>query len=135
MHELQKDIRSLPPAQAEELMKRLEDYAADDWVFRARDAQLPPPDLFSVAVVAASLIACRQQSALRDPPLGFALKMYNAKPGRMGDGVGTPYRVQLVDQYTDMEFDCVDRYAKAASNRLVGHPLGKEGQHLQLAGR
>jgi hypothetical protein len=26
-------------------MKRLGDDAADDWVFRARDAQLPPPDL------------------------------------------------------------------------------------------
>jgi phage terminase large subunit-like protein len=28
-------------ARAEEFMKRLDD-AADDWVFRARDAQLPP---------------------------------------------------------------------------------------------
>jgi hypothetical protein len=34
-----------------------------------------------------------------------------------------------------MKFGCVDRYAKAASNRLVGHPLGKKGQHLHLAGR
>jgi phage terminase large subunit-like protein len=42
---LRKDIRSLPPAKAEEFMKRLGDDAADDWVFRARDAQLPPPDL------------------------------------------------------------------------------------------
>jgi phage terminase large subunit-like protein len=45
MHQLRKDIRSLPPAKAEEFMKRLGDDAADDWVFRARDAQLPPPDL------------------------------------------------------------------------------------------
>jgi phage terminase large subunit-like protein len=45
MHELRKDIRSLSPVQAEEFMKRLGDDAADDWMFRARDAQLPPPDL------------------------------------------------------------------------------------------
>ena len=45
MHQLRKDIRSLPPAKAGELMKRLGDDAADDWVFQARDAQLPPPDL------------------------------------------------------------------------------------------
>ena len=45
MHQLRKDIRSLPPAKAEEFMKRLADDVADDWVFRARDAQLPPADL------------------------------------------------------------------------------------------
>jgi phage terminase large subunit-like protein len=45
MHRLRKDIRSLPLANAEEFMKRLGDDAADDWVFRARDAQLPPIDL------------------------------------------------------------------------------------------
>ena len=45
MHQLWKDIRSLPLAKAEEFMERLGDDAADDWVFRARDAQLPPPDL------------------------------------------------------------------------------------------
>jgi hypothetical protein len=37
MHQLRKDIRSLPPAKAEEFMKRLGDDAADEWVFRARD--------------------------------------------------------------------------------------------------
>ncbi|MGY8682674.1 terminase family protein [Bradyrhizobium sp. UFLA05-153] len=45
MHELRKDVRSLPRARAEEFTKRLGDDAADDWVFRARDAQLPPSDL------------------------------------------------------------------------------------------
>ena len=45
MHQLRKDIRSLPLAKTEGFMKRLGDDAADDWVFRARDAQLPPPDL------------------------------------------------------------------------------------------
>jgi phage terminase large subunit-like protein len=45
MHQLRKDTRSLPPAKAEEFMMRLGDEAADDWVFRARDAQLPPSDL------------------------------------------------------------------------------------------
>jgi hypothetical protein len=44
MHRSRKDIRSLPSVKAEEFMKRLGDDAADDWVFRARDAQLPPPD-------------------------------------------------------------------------------------------
>jgi hypothetical protein len=42
MHQLRKDIRSLPPTSAEEFMKRLGNDAADDWVFRARDSQLPP---------------------------------------------------------------------------------------------
>jgi hypothetical protein len=32
MHQLRQDIRSLPPAKAEELMKRLGDDAADDSV-------------------------------------------------------------------------------------------------------
>jgi hypothetical protein len=45
MHQLRKDIRLLPGAKTEEFMKRLGDDAGDDWVFRARDAQLPPPDL------------------------------------------------------------------------------------------
>jgi hypothetical protein len=45
VHQLRKGIRSLPPARAEEFMKKPGDNAADDWVFRARDAQLPPPDL------------------------------------------------------------------------------------------
>jgi phage terminase large subunit-like protein len=44
LHQLRKDIRSLPLAKAEEFMKSLGDDAADDWVFRARDAQLPPTD-------------------------------------------------------------------------------------------
>jgi hypothetical protein len=44
MHQSRKDIRSSPSVKAEEFMKRLGDDAADDWVFRARDAQLPPPD-------------------------------------------------------------------------------------------
>jgi phage terminase large subunit-like protein len=40
MHQLRQDIRSLPPAKAEEFMKRLSDDAADDC-----DAPVPPPDL------------------------------------------------------------------------------------------
>src|SRR5215472_15738054 len=42
---MRKDIRSLPLAKAEEFMTKLGNDAADDWVFRARDAQLPPSDL------------------------------------------------------------------------------------------
>ena len=45
LHQMRKEIRSLPDAAREEFMKRLGDDAADDWVFRARDAQLPPADL------------------------------------------------------------------------------------------
>ena len=33
MHQLRKDIRSLPPAKAEEFIKKLGDDAADDWRF------------------------------------------------------------------------------------------------------
>ncbi len=58
----------------------------------------------------------RSRSASRDL---VSLKMYNAKPGCMGDGVGTPDRVKLVDQYSDMEFCSMDRYAKVGGNRLV----------------
>jgi len=42
---MRREIRSLPDAGREDFMKRLGDDAADDWVFRARDAQLPPSDL------------------------------------------------------------------------------------------
>ena len=45
LHQMRKEIRSLPDAAREDFMKRLGDDAADDWVFRARDAQLPPSDL------------------------------------------------------------------------------------------
>jgi phage terminase large subunit-like protein len=45
MHQLRKDTRSLLPTRIEDFMKRLGDEAADDWVFRARDAPLPPSDL------------------------------------------------------------------------------------------
>ena len=73
MHQLRKDIRSLPPAKAEEFMKRLGDDAADEWVFRARDAQLPPPDLswcwlFLGAAVPASRTACRRRCIWRCAP-------------------------------------------------------------------
>src|SRR5215472_2417307 len=45
LHQMRREIRSLPDAGREDFMKRLGDDAADDWVFRARDAQLPPSDL------------------------------------------------------------------------------------------
>src|SRR5215468_6833519 len=45
LHQMRKEIRSLPDAAREDFTKRLGDDAADDWVFRARDAQLPPSDL------------------------------------------------------------------------------------------
>src|SRR6516162_4735885 len=45
MHQLRQDINEMTPKQADELIRRLGDDAAEDWVFAARDAQLPPPDL------------------------------------------------------------------------------------------
>jgi phage terminase large subunit-like protein len=35
----------MTPEEADELIRGLGDDAAEDWVFAARDAQLPPPDL------------------------------------------------------------------------------------------
>jgi hypothetical protein len=45
VHQLRKDARSLPSTKIVDFMKRLGDEAADDWVFRPRDAPLPPSDL------------------------------------------------------------------------------------------
>ena len=45
MHQLRQDINDMTPEEADELIRGLGDDAAEDWVFAARDAQLPPPDL------------------------------------------------------------------------------------------
>src|SRR5215469_6726499 len=45
MHQLRADINEMTPEEAGELIRGLGDAAAEDWVFAARDAQLPPPDL------------------------------------------------------------------------------------------
>src|SRR5215468_4792226 len=45
MHQLRLDINEMTPEEADELIRGLGDDAAEDWVFAARDAQLPPPDL------------------------------------------------------------------------------------------
>ena len=45
MHRLRWDINEMSPDEADELIRGLGDDAAEDWVFAARDAQLPPPDL------------------------------------------------------------------------------------------
>jgi len=45
MHELRQDINKMTPEEADELIRGLGDDAAEDWVFAARDAQLPPPGL------------------------------------------------------------------------------------------
>ena len=44
MHQLRWDINEMTPEEADELIQGLGDDAAEDWVFAARDAQLPPPD-------------------------------------------------------------------------------------------
>ena len=43
MHQLRQDINEMTPEEANELIRGLGDDAAEDWVFAARDAQLPPP--------------------------------------------------------------------------------------------
>src|SRR5215469_1312459 len=45
MHQLRRDINEMTPEEAGELIRGMGDDAAEDWVFAARDAQLPPPDL------------------------------------------------------------------------------------------
>jgi hypothetical protein len=45
MHQLRRHINELTPEEADELIQGLGDDAAEDWVFAARNAQLPPPDL------------------------------------------------------------------------------------------
>jgi phage terminase large subunit-like protein len=45
MHQLRRNINEMTPEEADELIRGLGDDAAEDWVFAARDAQLPPPDL------------------------------------------------------------------------------------------
>src|SRR5215510_2045646 len=45
VHQLRADINEMTPEEADELIRGLGDDAAEDWVFAARDAQLPPPDL------------------------------------------------------------------------------------------
>jgi|SRR5215470_9401063 len=45
MHQLRQDINEMTPKEADELIRGLGNDAAEDWVFAARDAQLPPPDL------------------------------------------------------------------------------------------
>ena len=66
MHQLRQDINEMTPEEADELIRRLGDDAAEDWVFAARDAQLPPPDChgagcFSAAAAPASRTRCRQR--------------------------------------------------------------------------
>src|SRR5262245_11091374 len=43
--QMRQDINEMTPEEADELIRGLGDDAAEDWVFAARDAQLPPPDL------------------------------------------------------------------------------------------
>ena len=45
MHQLRQDINEMTSEEADELIRGLSDDAAEDWIFAARDAQLPPPDL------------------------------------------------------------------------------------------
>ena len=44
MHQLRRDINKMTSEEVDELIRGLGDDAAEDWVFAARDAQLPPPD-------------------------------------------------------------------------------------------
>jgi len=50
---------------------------------------------------------------------GYRLKLNNPTAGRLGDGVGTPHSIELVDQSADVELGRMDGYAEATSNLLV----------------
>src|SRR6516225_11627198 len=45
MHQLRRDINEMTLEESGELIRGLGDDAAEDWIFAARDAQLPPHDL------------------------------------------------------------------------------------------
>lgn len=45
MHDLRREVAAMSEDEAAELMNDLGDNASQDWLFRARDAQLPPEDL------------------------------------------------------------------------------------------
>jgi hypothetical protein len=58
------------------------------------------------------------------------------KPRRVGDGVGAPNRIELVQKRGDVKLGGVD--GEMPSRRaitLFDAPLGQQGQNLQLAGR
>src|SRR5215467_2454989 len=50
MHQLRADINGMTSAEADELIRGLGDDAAEDWVFAARDAQLPPRSVMVLVV-------------------------------------------------------------------------------------
>jgi hypothetical protein len=54
------------------------------------------------------------------------LKMNNTTAGCMGDSIGTPDRIEFVDQCSDVELGRVDRYAKTASYCFIRQALSKE---------
>ena len=58
--------------------------------------------------------------------LGLQLKMDHATTGGMGDDVSTPHRSSLSISAPTWNLAGVDGYAKTASYRLVGHPLGEK---------
>jgi hypothetical protein len=45
IHDMRDEIRVMSEEESEQLMTNLGDGAADQWMFAARDAQLPPRDL------------------------------------------------------------------------------------------
>jgi hypothetical protein len=53
------------------------------------------------------------------PKADIRSEMNDTPTGRLGDGICTPDRIELVDQSTNMELGGMDRYPKTASNRLV----------------
>ena len=57
--------------------------------------------------------------SLIPPKADIRSEMNDTATGRLGDGICTPDRIELVDQSTNMELGGMDRYPKTASNRLV----------------
>src|SRR5262249_61719753 len=64
MHQLRADINEMTPEEADELIRGLGDDAAEDWIFAARDAQLPPSDLSWCWVLLAGGVARATESVL-----------------------------------------------------------------------
>src|SRR5215831_2164182 len=77
MHQLRQDINEMTPEEADELIRGVGDDAAEDWVFAARDAQLPPPDLswcwlFLGVAAPANRTRCQRQCTRRSAPVSSA---------------------------------------------------------------
>src|SRR6516225_9743833 len=71
MHQLRQDINEMTPEEVDELIRGLGDDAAEDWVFAARDAQLPPPDLSWCWLFLGGEVTASRGKAMRAEPISL----------------------------------------------------------------